>query len=94
MTKVGKALSTQVPKARFKARHEKRKAINGTKVTFMEAVGDIPPLGDTISVHKNAVPQTITKVILIHRIKRLEKEIVDLHARVENMSLANQAFDK
>ena len=94
MTKVGKALSTQVQKARFKTPHEERKGLKSIKVTFIEAVADIPPLGDTISVHKNAVPQTVEKVILIHRIKQLEKVIVDLHSRVAEVSLANKAFEK
>lgn len=73
---------------------KERKAIKATKVTFMDSVADIPPLGVTINGHKNAVPRYMQKVTLERTIKKLYQDMVDIQTKIDALNLQNESLKK
>ena len=73
---------------------KERKAIKGTKVTFMHPDADIPPLGVTIHGHKNAVPSKMQKASLERSIRKLYQEMVDIETKIAALNVQNELLKK
>ena len=73
---------------------KERKAKKGPKVTFMDPVADIPPLGVTINGHKNAVPSKIKQVTLERSIRKLYQEMVDIETKIAALNFQNELLKK